>query len=160
VFTIRPALATDSAAWTRMRIALWPEHSPEWHADEVAQFFAGTLKMPLAVLIARDDAGVPVGFAELNIRAYAEGADTDRVAFLEGWYVDEHARRGGIGTALIRSAEEWARAQGCTEFGSDALADNDVSAMAHKAVGFTEIEVIRCFMKKLDDTQEPRGQHA
>jgi aminoglycoside 6'-N-acetyltransferase I len=160
VFTIRPALATDSAAWTRMRIALWPEHSPEWHADEVAQFFAGTLKMPLAVLIARDDAGIPVGFAELNIRAYAEGAETDRVAFLEGWYVDEHARRAGIGRALIRSAEEWARAQGCTEFGSDALADNDVSATAHKAVGFTEIEVIRCFMKKLDDTQEPRGQHA
>jgi tetratricopeptide (TPR) repeat protein/RimJ/RimL family protein N-acetyltransferase len=147
--TIRPALATDSAAWTRMRIALWPEHTPEWHADEVAKFFAGQLKMPLAVLIARDDSGEAIGFAELNIRAYAEGAETDRVAFLEGWYVDEHARRSGAGRALIAAGEEWARAQGCTEFGSDALAENEVSAIAHKAVGFTEIEVIRCFMKKL-----------
>jgi aminoglycoside 6'-N-acetyltransferase I len=153
MFSIRPAVATDSAAWTRMRIALWPEHAPEWHAEEVAKFFAGTLQMPLAVLIARDASGEPVGFAELNIRPYAEGAFTDRVAYLEGWYVDERARRTGVGRGLIAAAEEWARSQGCTEFGSDALADNEVSAKAHKALGFTEIEVIRCFMKTLGDTR-------
>jgi tetratricopeptide (TPR) repeat protein len=71
------------------------------------------------------------------------------VAFLEGWFVEEHARRRGVGAALIRAAESWAREQGCTEFASDALVDNDVSSQAHKALGFKEVEVIRCFMKTL-----------
>jgi aminoglycoside 6'-N-acetyltransferase I len=148
--TVRFALPADAGALTRMRIALWPDDTPEWHADEVRKFFAGELKMPLAILVADDERRTPIGFADLNIRAYAEGCATDRVAFLEGWYVDPHVRRQGVGSALIRAAEEWGRVQGCTEFGSDALADNAVSAAAHKAAGFSEVEVIRCFMKKLE----------
>ena len=90
-----------------------------------------------------------VGFAELNIRPYAEGCDTDRVAYLEGWFVAADMRRNGVGTAIIRAAEEWGRAQGCTEFASDALVDNIVSAKAHLAAGFREVEVTRCFAKRL-----------
>jgi aminoglycoside 6'-N-acetyltransferase I len=156
VTKIRPATSADADAWLRMRKALWPDHEGAWHSDEVRQYFAGELRMPLEVLIACDASGAAIGFAELNIRAYAEGCETDRVAFLEGWYVDSHVRRQGVGSALIRAAEDWGRAQGCTEFGSDALADNTVSTEAHKAAGFTEVEVIRCFMKTL----KPRGSHA
>ena len=39
--------------------------------------------------------------------------------------------------------------RGCQEFGSDALADNTVSAAAHRALGFEEVEVIRAFRKPL-----------
>ena len=132
-----------------MRRALWPEHEGSWHADEIEQFFAGQLSMPLAVLIAHDRDGTPVGFVELSIRNYAEDCVTDRVAYLEGWYVIPEARRGGVGRALVAAAEDWGRAQGCTEFGSDAELDNDVSAAAHRALGFVETERIRCFRKEL-----------
>lgn len=40
-------------------------------------------------------------------------------------------------------------ALGCTEFASDALAENADSAAAHHALGFEEVEVIRCFRKGL-----------
>ena len=111
--------------------------------------FAGTLKNPLEVLLAVDEAGKTVGFAELSIRNYAEDCVTDRVAYLEGWYVEAAWRRSGVGKALVTAAEAWARAQGCTEFASDALLDNMTSAAAHLALGFEETEQIRCFKKNL-----------
>jgi aminoglycoside 6'-N-acetyltransferase I len=96
-----------------------------------------------------DDRGAAVGFAELSIRAYAEDCTTDRVAYLEGWYVVPDARRQGVGRALMAAAETWGRSQGCTEFGSDALLDNDVSEAAHLALGFEETVQLRCFRKLL-----------
>jgi aminoglycoside 6'-N-acetyltransferase I len=131
-----------------MREALWPDETASL-AGEVRQFFEGTLKEPLAVLVAADETGALLGFAELSIRNYAEDCVTDRVAYLEGWYVEPHARRQGVGAALVRAAEDWGRAQGCTEFGSDALIDNDVSAAAHRALGFDETAQIRCFRKDI-----------
>lgn len=146
---VRPVKKEDAPAWQRMRDALWPDYASTWHADEIAQFFAGKLSMPLAVLIAEDEAGKQLGFAELSIRNYAEDCVTDRVAYLEGWYVVPGARRNGVGRALIAAAEQWARQQGCTEFGSDAVIDNEISAAAHRALGFTETVQIRCFRKQL-----------
>ena len=146
---IRRAIQSDSAVWLRMREALWPEHGTSYHPTEIAKYFAGEIREPLEVLIAFDPGGAAVGFAELNIRAYAEDCETDNVAYLEGWYVDPHARRTGVGRSLIGAAERWARAQGCTEFASDALLDNHVSAAAHAALGFVETVQIRCFRKSL-----------
>ncbi len=105
--------------------------------------------MPLEVLLAADESGHVVGFAELSIRNYAEDCVTDRVAYLEGWYVVPDWRRRGVGKALVVAAETWARSQGCTEFGSDALIDNETSAAAHRALGFEETVQIRCFRKQL-----------
>ena len=121
---VRSATRQDAAAWVRMRQALWPEYDAAWHGDETDKYFAGLLRMPLEVLIAVDDSDRALGFAELSIRAYAENCWTDRVGYLEGWYVEPDARRRGIGRALVEAAERWARLQGCTEFGSDAVLDN------------------------------------
>src|SRR5688572_3455036 len=145
---VRPAVPSDRDAWIRMRTDLWPE-IPVDHPAEVDRYFAGALREPIEVLIAADAYGTAVGFAELNIRNYAEDCETDRVGYLEGWYVVPEARRRSIGRALVAAAEEWARSQGCTEFASDALIDNDVSAAAHLALGFEETVQIRCFKKKL-----------
>lgn len=146
---VRTAKTDDAPVWLRMREALWPEYASTWHADEIEQFFAGKLSMPLAVLIAQDDSGKALGFVELSIRNYAEDCVTDRVAYLEGWYVVPGARRRGVGRALMSASEQWARGQGCTEFGSDAVIDNEVSAAAHRALGFAETAQIRCFRKQL-----------
>ena len=132
-----------------MRQALWPEFETDYHPREVADYFAGKLPMPLEVLLAVDDTGAAVGFVELSIRPYAEDCETDRVAYLEGWYVEPGHRRRGIGAALVAASEVWARAQGCTEFASDALLDNTISAEAHRALGFVETVQIRCFKKVL-----------
>jgi len=130
-----------------MRCDLWPEGSESEHRAEIDKFLAGQLQQPLAALVALSRSGDAVGFVELSIRSYAEDCMTDHVAYLEGWYVVPEARRQGVGTALVRAAEEWARSQGCTEFASDALIDNQVSAAAHRALGFQETVQIRCFRK-------------
>lgn len=146
---VRPAARKDADAWTRMRVALWPEDTYEGHAREVDRYFEGVLRMPLEVLIAVDGAGTAVGFVELNIRAYAEDCETDRVAYLEGWYVVPDMRRRSVGRALLAAAEDWAIGQGCTEFASDALLTNTTSAAAHLALGFNETVQLRCFKKTL-----------
>jgi aminoglycoside 6'-N-acetyltransferase I len=137
-----------------MRQALWSEESSNYHVGEVESYFAGRLREPLEVLLAIDDSGGPIGFAELSIRLYAEGCDTDHVGYLEGWYVVPEARRRGVGRALVLAAEHWARGRGCSEFASDALLDNDVSAAAHRALGFTETVQIRCFRKSLTPNED------
>lgn len=131
-----------------MRDALWPSPARE-HASEIDRYFAGEVREPLEALMAFDKQGTAIGMIELSIRAYAEGCDTDRVAFVEGWYVDRDVRGKGVGAALIRAAEEWARSQGCTELASDTEVDNASSTAAHQAVGFVETAVVRCFKKSL-----------
>jgi aminoglycoside 6'-N-acetyltransferase I len=54
-----------------------------------------------------------------------------------------------VGRRLIAAAEAWALHRGNTEYATDALADNHESLAAHEALGFTEIEQIRCFLKPL-----------
>jgi aminoglycoside 6'-N-acetyltransferase I len=147
MISVRPAIPADSTAWLRMRAALWPEAPAPELAQEMEEFFEGRSRFITAVLVASDIAGTPVGFAELSIRSVVDSCETDRVAYLEGWYVDPHARRHGVGRALIAAAEAWGRAQGCTEFGSDTQITNMDSAAAHVALGFTEVEQLRCFRK-------------
>jgi aminoglycoside 6'-N-acetyltransferase I len=141
---IRPVKPSDRDSWLRMRNALWPACE---HAGDVDRYFAGEVREPLEVLITFDDDAI--GFVELSIRGYAEGCESGRIAFVEGWYVDPAARGTGVGAALIRAAEEWGRSQGCTEIASDTEADNASSAAAHRAVGFAETAVVRCFRKSL-----------
>jgi aminoglycoside 6'-N-acetyltransferase I len=138
--TIRAATPDDAATWARMRDELWPA-APGEHDREIAAFFAGARRHGLeAALMAVDSEGTPVGFAELSVRQYAEGCDTDAVGYLEGWFVAREHRRSGVGGALVRAAEDWARAQGCTEFASGTDITNAISASAHEALGFTEVE--------------------
>lgn len=145
---IRPVTVEDSAAWLKMRQALWPEGASD-HAFEIASYFAGRLREPLEVLLAIDEPGSPIGFVELNIRSHAEGCDTNSIGYLEGWYVDPEARQQGVGRALVEAALAWARREGCSEFASDSLVDNEIGAAAHRALGFTEIVQLRCFRKSL-----------
>lgn len=146
---VRPAEPADAASWARLRAALWPTEPMAELKREVDQFFAGRLRHVRAVLVAEVEHGRIVGFAELNIRSYAEGCATDRVAFLEGWYVEPSSRRRGVGAALIEAAERWAAQNRCREFASNSLYDNELGRAAHLAVGFKEVEITRYFRKEL-----------
>ena len=115
--TIRPVQKSDAALWARMREELWPSETGE-HAREIERYFRGDRGEPLEVLLACGEQGEPAGFIELSIRAYAEGCATDRVAYIEGWYVEPKMQRKGVGAALVSAAEVWASSKGCVELGS------------------------------------------
>lgn len=147
--TLRPATHSDTAAWLELRSALWPDCSASEHRAEIERFFAGEMPEPQAVYLAIGPGEEVVGFVELSLRPYAEGCHTHNVAYLEGWYVAPHVRGKGVGANLIAKAEAWGRGLGCSEFASDAAFDNETSCLAHRALGFDEVGLIRCFRKPL-----------
>jgi aminoglycoside 6'-N-acetyltransferase I len=146
---VRPANPSDSSQWAAMRQALWPPEEEGEHEREIAAFFAGALHDVAEVFLAIDDSGRAVGFAEVSLRSHAESCRSTPVAYLEGWFVDEAARRTGVGAALIEAVESWGRSHGCTEMASDTELDNIVSQQVHQALGFEEADRVVCFRKSL-----------
>ncbi|QYU68823.1 GNAT family N-acetyltransferase [Leptolyngbya sp. 15MV] len=137
------------AAWGAMRFALWPWDSPAEHAEQAAEFYLRG-KPDRAAFIALDPDGNAIGFAEATLRRdYVEGCDTSPVGFLEGIYIMPEARGRGVGRALSEAVADWARAQGCTEYASNALLDNHDSHAFHAAIGFAETERVVYFKRPL-----------
>jgi aminoglycoside 6'-N-acetyltransferase I len=138
--TIRPAATADAAEWLRMRMALWPDSEPEKEAAEIADFLAG-LPLPLlqaAFVCPRPEGGL-CGLAEVSIHAEAPGCTTDRIGYLEAWYVDPDQRGQHVGRELAEAAEAWARSQGCTEMASDTDPSYPSSPPAHAALGYQTV---------------------
>ncbi len=147
---IRPVQARDAEAWLAMRARLWPAADAGELAREARGFAAGGEKGILdAVFLAEDDRARPLGFLELSVRAFSDGCDSMPVPHVEGWYVEVSARRQGFGRALVRAAEDWARARGFTELASDAELDNAAAQCAHDRCGFEEVDRLVKFRKRL-----------
>lgn len=138
----RLAAKDDATAWSALRIALWPEGGADRLRDEAAASLAGKSPetMLAAVFLAEASDGAILGMLELSLRLYADGCESSPVPYIEGWYVAEAYRGRGIGAALVKAAEEWAVQRGHSEMASDALLENAISARAHKALGFAEVE--------------------
>ncbi len=135
-----------------MRELLWPESSMEEHRKELDSILRfrmnGTLPMTILVSQGEDDA--LTGFIEVGLRSHADGCDPARpVGFVEGWFVHEASRKQGTGSALMRSAEAWARKQGCREMASDAWIDDERSLRTHQALGFEVVDRCVHFRKPL-----------
>jgi aminoglycoside 6'-N-acetyltransferase I len=147
---IRPVAPADAAEWLRLRLALWPDAAAAEEADQIATFFAqppGALPDLQAAFVAVRPQGGLCGMVEVSIRRSAPGCTTDRIGYLEGWYVDPDWRQRGAGRALVQAAEAWAAAQGCTEMASDTNPSYTLSPAAHAALGYAEVE--RYFRKAL-----------
>lgn len=145
---IRPVHASNAAAWERMRRELWPAE-PDDHAAEISRFLSGKNNREEEVLLAFTPEGTAIGFIELSIRPYAEGCKSERVAYIEGIFVEKNKRGEGIGSALVKAAEAWGRAHGCVEIASDSEIENETSIAAHRAFGFDETTRLVCFRKNL-----------
>jgi len=148
---IRLVQPDDAAEWLRMRMALWPDSTPDKEAHEIAHFLADPPRPPLPMLHAafvcpRPEGGL-CGLVEVSIRRTAPGCETDRIGYLEAWYVDPDWRERGVGRALVDAAEAWARAEGCREMASDTDPGYPLSPAAHDALGYAE--VARYFRKDL-----------
>ena len=150
---VRLAQSADVPLLGRLRHALWPEGTLEEHETELAAIIDGRLSLayPYVILVIDGDDGALAGFAEVTLRSRADGCDPSRpVGYLEGWYIVESHRRRGYGATLLQAAEEWARAQGCTEMASDTWIDNEISQRAHEALGFAVVDRVVNYKKRLD----------
>ena len=125
----------EIAEWLSLRCKLWSDSPEEDHLSEIRSI----LERPETqrVFLAQVD-GKPAGFAEASIRPFVEDCRSDRIGYLEGWYVLPAYRRKGIGGDLVRAAENWARENGCEEMASDAELENERGLLAHLKLGFTE----------------------
>jgi aminoglycoside 6'-N-acetyltransferase I len=149
---VRQAEIADQYELAKMRELLWPESSMEDHRREVEAVLRsrkyGTL--PMAILVSQGEAGTLTGFIEVGLRSHADGCDPAQpVGFVEGWFVHEAFRKHGIGSALMRSAEDWARTQGCLEMASDTWLDDERSQRTHQALGFEVVDRCVHFRKPL-----------
>lgn len=133
--SVRMLREVDEFAWFTMRAKLWPDGG----SDEVDA--RKWLNRPNAVtLVAEDEAGTLLGFAEAGERAYADGCSSSPVGFLEGWYVEPSARGQGWGAALVQAVAAWAASRHLVELASDALLENDAAIASHLRNGFEEVE--------------------
>src|SRR5690348_6206545 len=135
MLSVRKMESADRALWAKMRARLWPEETAEQHSSAIDTVIAGDDGWGF---VAETAAHVPVGFAELAIRKYANGCESAPVAFLEGIWTDPAFRRRGIGARLIKHIESFLIARGFGEIGSDTPIENKDSQAAHRAWGFSE----------------------
>lgn len=142
---IRKASPADSMTLAKLASRMW-EHDPAELEPEFAEL---TESSEAACFLAVNDEK-PVGFAQCQLRHdYVKGCETSPVGFLEGIYVDDSHRRGGVARALLSACEDWARSVGCTEFASDCELDNHDSLAWHLKAGFAEVNRTIWFAKKL-----------
>lgn len=137
----------DRAEWMRMRRALWPDCTEEIHALEIELY--GRHAGDVAVFVV--DTGGPTlgGFIEVSVRDRVDGAASERVGYVEGWYVAPELRSRGVGRRLMDAAERWMVERGLTELGSDVELDNEGSLRAHAALGFEETFRLVHFLKRV-----------
>jgi len=154
-FTINAVSPADFEDWFELALELWPEEEEEDRQDlrqTLTNILQGEHQKGWLV---RDASGAAIAFMNLSLRQdYVPGATQQPVAFVEGIYVRVPYRHQGVGTALIRWAEQWGRQQGCAELASDALIENEDSYHFHTQVGFEEVEPAVCFIKSLSGDQE------
>lgn len=136
----------DDPEWCRLRCALWPVPTPEAHRIDMQAWLS---RADAAVFVAPRAEGGLCGFAEVGARSIADGCESSPVGYLEGWFVDPDRRGHGVGAALVRAAEDWARARGYLELASDAELDNFDSQRAHASLGFVEVGRAVLFVKAL-----------
>ena len=64
--TVRQVTPADAADWLAVRVVLWPDGSEAEHRTDISNFFNGRAREPRAVLIAHDETGNAIGFAEVG----------------------------------------------------------------------------------------------
>lgn len=95
--TIRRVRPEEAEARLGLRMSLWPETDEPQHREEMAMMLSDEERF--AVLVCQDPRGELAGFADVSLRAWAEGCESSPVRYLEGWYVAEpdanlHPRSG------------------------------------------------------------------
>lgn len=145
-FMIREATLQDVEEAAQLAFMLWTNHALEDFRKEMNQLVS---QHDSTVFLAfyNDEA---VGFAQCGLRYdYVEGTSSTPVGYLEGLFVKGEFRKRGIARRLVDACENWSGSKKCREFASDCEIDNEESLATHIKLGFTEVNRIICFTKKL-----------
>ncbi len=143
----RQAEMNDLAALTGLLCELYENHPYEkLYAENTAHISDGRHVFFLAF-----EAGHAIGVCHGALRSeYVNGKkDAGTAGYLEAVYVRPEYRLRGIACTLVAMCEEWASQNGCREFLSDCLLDNESSYQFHRKIGFTETERCIFFRKEL-----------
>jgi aminoglycoside 6'-N-acetyltransferase I len=144
--SVRLLTSQDRQSWSKLRHALWPDLSADAHLVEIEAMLS---EQSGAGYGAFAPDGLLVAFAEVSIRAYANGCTATPVPFLEGIFVEEGHRRMGVAGLLLVHIEGDLRAKGFVELCSDAEVHNTPSHLAHRHWGFVETERVIYYRKPL-----------
>ena len=133
---IRKATRQDTSEWVTLRTQLWPRANPDELRGDADKLLDDS---SWAIFIAEHE-GKVVGFIECSIRDKAPACETNRIGYIEGWYVPPGFRNQGVGRRLVQRGEQWAREMGCTEMASDTTSAYPSSPYAHKALGYQKVK--------------------
>jgi aminoglycoside 6'-N-acetyltransferase I len=133
-------------ALAELACKLWPDNEPEAMRAE----FEDMLDSDRHVVFVAEADGGAIGFVHMSLRFdYVEGSASSPVGYVEGVYVEEPYRHGGVARKLIEAGEGWAKSRGCRELASDAELDNVHSQKFHLKIGFREANRIVAFIKDI-----------
>ena len=122
---IKPCESAVHPGWLRLRQALWPEGAREQHLEEMAALVAAPQRY--RQFLAYSPSSEAVGLIEASMRGdYVNGTETSPATVCD-----------------------WARRAGCREIASDAVLENSISHVVHRALGFEETERVVFFRRKL-----------
>ncbi len=147
--SIRPASGEDLAALVEIHLASARYHAqldPDFYAvparDAVEAHLRARLESESRILVADVD-GQPVGSVSVELRTPSADSMIRPVptawvgiAILEAW------RGRGVGTALMRAAEEWAREQGAERVMLDASLTNVDALRFYEGIGYRRTGII------------------
>ena len=143
---IRTANENDREVWTKLRKLVYTDCTDAFHQADIDIWLRDADK---ECFLAEVD-GVVAGFLEASLRNVVDGCLTSPVGYLEGICIFPEYRGRGLSKQLIAKAEEWMKAKGCTEMGSDSELENESAIQFHKANGFEETYRIVQFKKSLE----------
>jgi len=150
---IRPARDSDRDFVVSLVSSLLEFGSPAWEdAETLAPGFGDMLAHVVSaqdpratVLIAQAADETPLGFISLRVREDVTGVERGHVADLA---VTENARRMGVGKALMKAGEAWARERRLRVLSLDVWSTNDPALSFYRQMGYTAESL--CLMKRLD----------
>ncbi len=104
VLSLAPRLAIGKQPYRDL--TLWLKTVEEWLTESIEQHNQKTM-----VLIAEDEQGERLGFATVSHNAHFTGQPQ---AYIGELAASENVEGQGVGSALVKACEQWAREQGYT----------------------------------------------
>ena len=153
IFRIRAFIPADR----EFILSLVPRFSefnlPEWRdANEINNTNRNALinaidqpEQDVAILVAEDDAGAPLGFIHLQTKK--DLFSGEKIGYISDLAVDKSFEGAGIGRMLLEAAEAWARQNGYRLLALYVFAENTRAQRVYEKQGFGR-EIVK-YVKKV-----------